>query len=184
MILNLLLLIFSLSVAAPQEKQPNRAEMLKATQPGEHHKQLESMAGSWDVVVKFKYGPGPERQAKAMCEAKWILGGRFLQQQYENESGQSVLQFVGYDNQKKKFSMTKMDNMDTGVLSAEGSISEGGKLITLVGDRTDPLTGKTSRLRIAITLTDQDHYNVEWFQTGENGKEERVVAMEHTRRKS
>jgi hypothetical protein len=184
MVITLLLLVFSLPVAAPQEKRQDRAEMLKATQPGEHHKQLESLAGSWDVVVKFKYGPGPERQSKARCEAKWVLGGRFLQQEYENESGQRVLQFFGYDNQKKRFFISKMDNMDTGVLYTEGDISEDGKAITLVGNRTDPLSGKTGRLRIVTTLIDPDHYRVEWYQVGEDAKEERVVAMEHARHKS
>lgn len=38
------------------EKTSNMQEMLKATQPSERHKQLESLAGNWDVLVRFKYG--------------------------------------------------------------------------------------------------------------------------------
>lgn len=164
------------------EKDKMMAEMLKATQPGERHKQLDGLAGSWDVVVRFKYGPGPERQGKASSEAKWILGGRFLQQDYQSESGQVTLQFVGYDNQKKQFLEVKMDNMDTGVLYTEGTISEDGKVITKVGNRTDPMTGETRRLRTKTTIIDRDHYTVEWFQADGGGQEQKVVTMIHTRK--
>jgi hypothetical protein len=119
------------------------AEMMKATQAGERHRQLDVLAGSWDVVVTFKYGAGPERQGKASSEAKWILGGRFLHQEYKSESGQETLQFIGYDNQQKHFFEIKMDNKDTGVLYTEGAISEDEKVITNYGDRTDPMTGET-----------------------------------------
>lgn len=164
------------------EKTSNMQEMLKATQPSERHKQLESLAGNWDVLVRFKYGPGPEREGKASSEAKWILGGRFLQQEYQAESGQVTLQFLGYDNQKKKFFEVKMDNMDTGVLYTEGTMSDDRKVITNVGIRTDPLTGESRKLRIVTTLADKDHYTVEWFQPDSEGKEERRVTMIHTRK--
>ena len=166
------------------EREKKVAEMMQATQPGKRHKQLDVLAGSWDVVVKFKYGSGSERQGKASSEAKWILGGRFLQQEYKSESGQVTLQFMGYDNQKKKFFEVKMDNMDTGVLYTEGTISEDGKVIINVGDRTDPMTGETRRLRTVTTILDKDHYTVEWFQAGVDGKEQKVVTMIHTRKQS
>lgn len=164
------------------QKSKNMQEMLKATQPSERHKQLEVLAGSWDVLVRFKYGPGPEREGKASSQAKWILGDRFLQQEYQSESGQVTLQFQGYDNQKKKFFEVKMDNMDTGVLYTEGTISEDGKVITNVGIRTDPITGESKKLRIVTTLTDKDHYTVEWFQPDSEGKEEKRVTLIHTRK--
>ena len=164
------------------ERDEKMARMMQATQPGEHHKQLDALAGSWDVAVRFKYGPGPERQGKASSEAKWILGGRFLQQEYQSESGQVTLQFVGYDNQKKKFFVIKMDNMDTGVLYTEGTMLADAKVIIYSGDRTDPMTGETGRLRTVTTILDKDHYIVEWFQAGADGKEQKVVTMNHTRR--
>ena len=182
-ILVIITMLTSIALSAPQDNRQQMAEMMKATQPGEHHKQLDNLVGNWDVVVKFKYGPGPERQSKASSEAKWILGGRFIQQEYKNQSGQEVLQFIGYDNQNKRFFEIKMDNMDTGVLRTEGAISGDGKVITNYGDRTDPVTGKTSKLRTVTTIDDKDHYTVEWYQSGENGKEEKVVTMIHTRKK-
>ena len=175
-------LVVALVPSYAQEKREKMAEMMKATQPGERHKQLDILAGGWDVVVRFKYGPGPERQGKASSEAKWILGGRFLQQEYQSETGQVTLQFIGYDNQKRKFFEIKMDNMDTGVLYTEGTISDDGKVITNVGDRTDPMTGDTRKLRTVTTVIDKDHYTVEWFQMGADGKEQKVVTLIHMRK--
>jgi hypothetical protein len=113
-------------------------------------------------------------------EAKWILGGRFLQQDYQSP-GLNVLQFLGYDNQKKKFFEIKMDNMDTGVLRTEGSISADGKVITNIGERTDPVSGQTARLRTVTTIADRDHYTVEWYLTMPTGAEEKTVTMAHAR---
>lgn len=178
-----LMAAFVPSFAQEQSQRDKKmAEMMNATQPSEHHKRLDSLAGSWDVVVRFKYGSGPEREGKASSEAKWILGGRFIQQEYKSESGQVTLQFVGYDNQKKKFFEVKMDNMDTGVLLTEGTVSEDGKVISNAGNRTDPVTGETKRLRTVTTLLDRDHYTVEWFQVDGAGTEQKVVTMIHTRR--
>ncbi|HMG36113.1 MAG TPA: DUF1579 family protein [Blastocatellia bacterium] len=182
-LLVLFAMLVSACLAAPQEKNQQMTDTMKAMQPGEHHKQLDGLAGSWDVMVKFKYGPGPERQSHATSEALWILGGRFIQQVYKNESGLEVRQFLGYDNQKKKFFEIKLDNMDTGVLRTEGTISEDGKVITNIGERTDPMTGQTTRLRTVTTIIDRDHYTLEWYQSAGGEKEDKVVTMLHTRKK-
>jgi hypothetical protein len=163
----------------------DQAAAMRATQPGEHHKQLEVLAGDWDVVVTFIIG-GQEHQGKVACQSTWVLGGRFLKQEYNTVAGGiplSVLQYVGYDNQKKKFFEIKMDSMDTGVLHTEGSISDDGKTITNVGERTDPMTGKAGKLRTVTTIIDPDHYTLEWFQIGADGKDQRVVTLSHTRKK-
>jgi hypothetical protein len=152
------------------------------TQPGEHHKQLDSLAGSWNVAITFRLGNGPERHGSATCEARWILGGRFLEQQYKSDSGLEVRQFVGYDNQKKKFFEVKFDNSDTGVLHTEGTISDDGKRITNFGDRLDPVTGKSARLRTVTTIIDGDHFTIEWFLVGADGVEQRTVLMAHSRK--
>lgn len=179
-----LMLVLTIAFGSSHAQQrPGDSGMLRATQPGEHHKQLDSLVGEWEVEIRFRYGAGLEREAKVTSTAKWVLGGRFIEKEYRI-SGSEFLEYLGYDNHKKKFIGTKMDNMDTGILFTEGAISGDGKTITLTGTRTDPLTGTTGDLRTVIVMTDRDHYTVEWYQTGQNGKEERVVLMNHTRRAS
>ena len=159
-------------------------QQMAALQPGPQHKQLNVLEGNWTVAVRFRYGSGPERQSTATCSARWILGGRYIQLEYKGDSGLEALQFVGYDNQKKKFFEVKFDNMETGVLHTEGTMSADGKVITNIGERTDPMSGKTNRLRTVTTIQDPNHYTVEWYLRQSDGKEEKTVTMVHTRKLS
>jgi Protein of unknown function (DUF1579) len=77
-----------------------------------------------------------------------------------------------------------MDTLSTGVLHNEGSISEDGKVITNLGESLDPATGKPYKLRTVTTILDRDHFTLEWFRPDDGGKENRVVSMSHTRKKS
>ena len=142
-----------------------QAQAPAITRPGVHHKQLDTLAGDWNVAVRYRYGNGPERESAATCTSKWILNGHYLEQQYQSGNGMGVLQILGYDNQKKKFFEVKFDNQETGVLRTEGTISEDGKVITNIGDRADPLSGQVNRLRTVTTITDHDHYTPRWSRS-------------------
>jgi hypothetical protein len=154
--------------------------------PGPAHQRLGDLAGTWDVTIRYKLGD-KEHEGKASCEAKWILEGRFLQQDYKsNFQGKpyEVIQLLGYDSAAKKSIEIKLDNLSTGVMHNEGSISEDGKVITNLGKSLDPATGKPYKLRTVTTIVDHDHFTLEWFGTEDGGKESRVVSMSHTRRKT
>jgi len=167
-----------------QENKAKPAD-IPANEPGLVHKQLAPLAGSWDVDITYVIN-GKEHKGKVRCEAKWILDGRFLQQDYTSTlQGKPfyVLQLVGYDNHKKKTIEIVMNSMSTGVLHSEGSISDDGRVITNEGESLDQSTGKPTKLRMVTTIIDQDHYTLEWFNPGADGKEQKGVSMSHTRRK-
>jgi hypothetical protein len=154
--------------------------------PGPVHHRLDDLAGSWDVIVRYHLGD-KEHEGKASCDAKWILGGRFLQQIYKSRfqgKPYEVIQLLGYDNVGKKTIEIKMDSMSTGVLHNEGSISEDGRVITNFGKNVDPATGKLHKLRTVTTIVDHDHFTLEWFGSEDGGKESKVVSMSHTRKKT
>ena len=177
--------LFLVPMTGSSQEKKDKAAEAEPDGPGPVHKQMEPLAGSWDVEVKFILD-GKEHTGKATCEAKWILKGRFLQQEYQSEfMGKpfTVLQHLGYDNQKKKTIEIMMDNLSTGVLHNEGSISEDGKVITNLGESLDHATGKPYKLRTVTTIVDHDHFTLEWFRAGDGGKENRVVSMSHTRKK-
>lgn len=192
MMLVMILLAAMLGLQTAQERNPNtdradstaRKPEAKATQPGERHRQLDYFAGSWDVVIKFKVGAGQEREGRALLESRWVLNGRFLKQEYRTMSGGipfTVVQYLGYDNNKKKTVEVKLDSNDTGIMVTEGAIFEDGKVITNAGERTDPVSGKTRKIRTVTIIFDKNHYTVEWYQTGDDGREEKVVTLSHTR---
>jgi hypothetical protein len=95
----------------------------------------------------------------------------------------TVVQVLGYDANRKKFFELKLDNMDTGVMHNEGTISVDGKTLSMRGDRTDPMTGQTGKMRTVTTIADKDHYTLEWYMGGPDGKEEKTVTLVHTRKK-
>ena len=181
------------AVAADDKKStppaPSQAELeafMKLSQPGEHHAHLKQMVGTFDVDMEIVTAPGaPPTKSKGSQKSHMLLDGRYLASEYSGDMmgmpfrGMSLM---GYDNQKKKFFEVKFDNNETGVLRTEGTISDDGKVITNIGDRLDPVSGKTARLRTVTTIADRDHFTVEWFLTGEDGKEQRTVLMAHTRK--
>ncbi|HYP30174.1 MAG TPA: DUF1579 family protein [Blastocatellia bacterium] len=155
----------------------------KPNQPGERHRQLDYFVGSWDVQIKFKIG-GQEREGRALLESRWVLNGRFLKQEYKTMTGGvpfTVVQYVGFDNNRKKTVEVKFDSNDTGVQVTEGTLFEDGKIISNSGERVDPTTGRRRGLRTVTIIFDKDHYTVEWYQVGDDGKEDKVVTLSHTR---
>ena len=94
--------------------------MMKAGTPGEAHKQLAPLVGTWNVVVKMFPQPGaPAQESKGTAVNKWVLGGRWVQ---ENFTGKFMnmpftgIGYTGYDNIKKQYTGTWMDNMSTATM--------------------------------------------------------------------
>jgi hypothetical protein len=183
-------LIVSGLVAAPAaglaQDGRDQSKTVKGDSPGPIHHRLNDLAGTWDVAIQYKLGD-KTYDGKATCEAKWILDGRFLQQEYKSRfQGQpfQVIQLLGYDNPRKKTIEIMIDNRSTSVLHNEGSISDDGKVITNLGESRDPDTGKPYKLRTVTTIVNPGHFTLEWFRTDDGDKENRVVSMTHTRHKN
>ncbi|MDG3003211.1 DUF1579 family protein [Paludisphaera mucosa] len=183
LILGALLILGSPEQGRAQQEKRTEQEDLRA--PGEEHKRLNAMAGRWDVVVTYRLGPDREMKGTAQCDAKWVLDGRFLRQDYRSEIQKrpfEVVQYLGFDRSKKRFVELKMDSMDTAVMHNEGSLSDDGRTITCVGERLDREDGRSRPLRTVYTLTDADHFTLSWYTTDSTGKEEKAVELVHTRR--
>jgi uncharacterized protein DUF1579 len=167
------------------EDDKKQEQAVKPDLPGAFHQRLGDLAGPWDVSTRYVIGD-KTHEGKATCEAKMILDGRFLQQDYSSLfQGREfhVLQLWGYDNIKKKSIEIMMDTMGTGVLHNEGTVSDDGKVITNLGESRDPQTGKPYKLRTVTTIVDNDNFVTEWFGTEEGRKEAKVVTLTHKRKK-
>ncbi len=177
------LIILPAAGFAQEEKRQNEGP--QPDLPGPVHKRLGELAGSWSVSVKYILGD-KQQEGKATCEAKLILGDRFLQQEYSSKfQGQPfhVLQILGYDNARKKSIEIMLDTMGTSVLHNEGTVSDDGKVFTNSSEPLDPRTGKPYKLRTVTTIIDHDNFTLEWFRVDDAGKAAKVVSMSHTRKK-
>lgn len=176
--------------AAPQ-MDPAMAEMMKKWQeamtPGAPHKVLASLAGSWKADSKMWWnGPAmPATVAQGKSEASMILGGRFLATSYSSTLmeapflGQGLL---GYDNTKKKYVQTWVDNMSTAASIAEGYADTSGTVITLWGVMDEPATGERDKpVRYVYRLMGKDKYVFEVHDFAFPEPNTKVVEITYTR---
>jgi hypothetical protein len=118
-------------------------------------------------------------------ENKMVLGGRYQESIHKGNmegmpfEGHSLL---GYDNAKKIFQNTWVDNMGTGIMLMEGKWDEATKSITLTGKSYDPMSGKDMEMRQVYKIVDDDHHTLEMY-TPAAGKEFKNMEIRYTRKK-
>lgn len=157
----------------------------KLATPGEPHKQLATLAGSWDAKVKFWMTPStPPIESSGTSEQKMVLGGRFLQQDFTCQMMGSTfagIGFCGYDNHTQKYVSTWMDSMSTAIMFFEGTGSADGKTVTQESRYDDPIKGPTT-FRSVSTTVDDNTLLFEMYGIDKQGKEEKMMEITYTRK--
>ena len=171
-------------VARPEPTADEKMWMQYMT-PGPMQKMLASSNGDWMEDLTFWMAPGaPPTKAVAKCFNSMILGDRYQVSVSAGEmmgmpfEGRST---VGYDNARKVFQSTWVDNMGTGITYMEGTYNEETKTVSMKGDMVDPSTGKVEKARQTIKFTDEKNQFMEMYQT-KNGKEFKTMEIKFTRR--
>jgi PBP1b-binding outer membrane lipoprotein LpoB len=166
----------------PPAPPMDSAAMTKAWQdfakPGEMHKWMASHTGTWEAdVSSYMGGPEPTK-SKATEVVKMTMNGLY---QIANMSGtmmngpfqgQSTL---AYDNSKKQFVMTWIDNMGSGIIMMTGQYDAATKTMNFKGTQTDPATGKDANIRQEQKFTDDDNYVLTMYGDGPDGKEAKFM---------
>jgi hypothetical protein len=159
--------------------------MMKAATPGEAHKKLDPLAGSWDAVVTMWMDPSkPPTESKATAETKWIMGNRYLEEKVTGEFGGMTFlgqSETGYDNLKKQYTSTWIDNMGTGISMYSGAYDADKKTFTYHGEELDPLSGKQFKVKNVIRVVDKDKHEVDMYKDV-GGKDVKVMHITYTRK--
>ena len=171
------------------EKQMDPQAMMEAyaklATPGEPHKQLAGLAGSWTTKTKEWMEPGkPPTESNGTVEMKMVLDGRFLQQEFAGEMmGHPYVGIgtTGYDNLLKRYVTTWIDTMGTGVFVMEGTAGPDGKTITLKGQHAELGGGQMSH-RAVWKLVDANTQTFDMYGTHKGGKEMKVMEITYTRK--
>lgn len=155
--------------------------------PGAMHQWMAGHAGTWEGEVSQWMDPAaPPVKSMASSEIKSIMNGLYLTDQFSGNmmgqpfSGQAVM---GYDNVKKKFVSTWIDNMGSGIIYMEGTYDEASKTLHLAGKQSDPSTGGQTDIRQEQKWLDQDTYVLSMFGTGHDGKEAKFMEGTFKRKK-
>ncbi len=150
--------------AAPETPPMDSAAMAKAWEafatPGDMHKWMATQDGKWEGESISWMAPDapPTPASKVKAVNKMVLGGRYQEAVYTGDmmgmpfEGRSLM---AYDNSKKKFINTWVDNMGTGVVVMEGTYDETTKTINLTGKMTDPASGKDIEMRQVLSNPDE-----------------------------
>jgi hypothetical protein len=167
------------------DTQTMMEEYKKLATPGEPHRLLSRLVGSWDTRTKSWEEPDqPPKESKGTAELKTILGGRFLQQEISGEmmgAPFNGIEITGYDNNTKKFVSVWLDSMGTGIMLLQGTASPDGKTITQMSHFDDPIQGPMD-LRFVTSVIDDNTLGFEMHGTDKSGKESKWMEMVYTRR--
>jgi hypothetical protein len=157
----------------------------KLAAPGEQHKQLASLAGSWTTKTKEWMEPNkPPVESTGSAEMKMLLDGRFLQQEVTGQMmGQpfSGIEITAYDNLLKRYVTTWMSTMGTGVFTMEGTASADGKTITLNGQHAVP-GGGYMKHRAIWKIVDSNTRTFDMYGAYPGDKEWKMMEMTYTRK--
>lgn len=153
--------------------------------PGDIHKMLASCDGTWNEEITMWMAPGAEPfKNTSTAVNKMILGGRYQQTIHTGSfngmpfEGMSIM---GYDNAKKVFMSSWVDNMGTGIMQMQGTWDPATKTITFSGTSVDPATGKDIPVKQIFTFVDNNTQKMEMYMT-ENEKEFKTMEMILTRK--
>lgn len=188
----------AVAIAAPQADEKAKSAKAAADEkammeawtkymtPGEPHKKLEAMAGTWDTSVKSWMQPGaPPTESKGTSVSTMVLGGRYLEQRFEGtfmDQPFTGIGYTGYDNASKKYVGTWMDSMSTGIMTSTGK-EEGAKKMSFAGEMDDFMTGKKAQYKQTVTFIDNDHHLFEMWGPDPTGKQYKVMEIHYTRKK-
>jgi hypothetical protein len=157
----------------------------KLATPGEQHKQLASLAGSWTTKTKEWMEPNkPPVESTGSAEMKMLLDGRFLQQEVTGQMmGQpySGIEITAYDNLLKHYVTTWMSTMGTGIFMMEGTASADGKTVTLKGQHAEP-GGGYMKHRAIWKIVDSNTQTFDMYGAHHGGKEWKMMEMTYTRK--
>ncbi len=143
--------------------------------PNENHKRLSREVGKWEGEVNYWMDPtAPPTKAKATNVVTMTMGGLYQLGDFSSTMmgmpmmGQST---IGFDNAKKVFVLTWIDNMGSGIVKMTGTYDEKTMTLSLKGTQTDPMTGNDSDIREEIKYFNERSYTMTMYGAGMDGKE-------------
>jgi len=157
--------------------------------PGAMHAMLAKSDGSWngENTMWMEEG-GKPMKSTSEANNKMVFDGRYQVSEHKGDfmgmpfEGMSI---TGYDNSKKKFVSTWIDNMGTGIMNLEGTWNASTKSIEFKGKMTDPSRpGKDCNVREIYTFVDDNTQKMEMYgPDSKTGKEFKTMEIKYTRKK-
>lgn len=192
---------FGVVVAADDKKPPEKPAgdkagapdmsavmegMQEMSAPGKEHEALKPLAGSFNCVSKFYAAPGqPPTESAGSVERKWIMGNRFLTEEFKGMimgmpfEGYGI---TGYDKLQKFYHVYWIDSFGTGTWTATGTADPTGKVFTFTGENFDPMYMQKKKAKTTTEINSNDKHTMKMYEVSDDGKETLNFEMICTRK--
>ncbi|HEY1583830.1 MAG TPA: DUF1579 domain-containing protein [Chthoniobacterales bacterium] len=182
--------------AGSMQDQEMMAKMMEMAKLNENHKLLASLNGDWKYTVKMWMNGDPSSKpdvSHGSATRKSIMGGRFVVMEAKGkmempgaDGKSSTMEFMGrgtegYDNAKRKFVASWVDNTGTGIMMSEGNYDEASKTFTYTSEY-EAAPGMKISARETLKLDDKNHMTMEWYEN-RGGQEMKTMEIDYTRQK-
>ena len=138
-----------------------------------------------DLLEKARTWPLNPVQSAGTCARKWILGKRFLLEEFDGgELGLpfQALAVYGYDAFEKKYTSVWVDTMSTAITTSQGICQKQCETIAFTGQHGDPWTGTKRPSRGVTRLVNDNQHVLELYEPGADGKEFKILEIVYTRK--
>ncbi len=185
--------------AKQAQPQPSEAEMMammvELAKPGANHKLLAAGVGTWTYTVKAWMNPDPSApptESTGTSVGKEVLGGRYIITEHSGkmlmpgpDGKMTEVDFKGiategYDNVKKRFVSTWIDNMGTMIMVSEGVYDAVNKVFTYQAE-IEMIPGMKTKIREVIKVQDNDHRTFEFYED-RGGTDVKTMEIKYTRK--
>lgn len=142
--------------------------------PVKEHAWLKQFVGEWSTDMATIAGPGtPEMKCQGKITSREFGGFWVVSEMKSTMDGMPMqgLQTIGYDPTSKKYIGTWVDTMTAHMWKYEGSVDEGGKILTLEAEGPNfLLPGKTAMYRDIYEFKSKDEIAFSSQVQGDDGK--------------
>jgi hypothetical protein len=161
--------------------------IMEAGTPGTEHAMLAKWDGTWNAETTMWSTPdSPPQVSKSTCVNKMIFGGRYQQTKFKGKFGDLPFEgssITGYDNAKKLFFTTWMDNISTGMMNMEGTWDVDTRSINFSGKMICPANGIECDIREVYKIIDDNTHVMETYGPDlKTGREFKGMQITFTRK--
>ena len=181
----ILMSLFVCFTASAQSDSAAMKKWMESMMPGEMQSNLASNEGEWSTETTLWLNPSaPPVTSKGACVNKMILGGRYLESRHTGTVMNMPFEGIGtygFDNVKKVFVVSWIDNMGTGIMHMEGTWDDATQSVTFRGTQADPFTGATVDMMEVHKIIDSNNQLMEMFVV-QNSHEIKTMQVKYVRK--
>jgi len=149
-------------IPSPAEQAEMMARSMELAKPGEEHRLLEKLAGTWNFEIKMWMEPGAEpKLIQGMSTGRMILGGRFLVSESKTPSPMGEVEqmsIMGFDRRFGHYTTIGLDTWGTYYVTAAGPYDSTTRTITMSGQDHDPVFKGTQIYDFVLRLVSDDEF--------------------------